>query len=106
MLYIISFICVLINESLKPYIDYKSIPLPELPYKTIHNGLEGFVYEHYFDYDDFLGQCIKMEEEIYHKWKGTDDFQKYSCVYHCIIIFLCLMVKLKLTTLMRETELS
>ena len=82
MLYIISFICVLINESLKPYIDYKSIPLPELPYKTIHNGLEGFVYEHYFDYDDFLGQWIQMEEEIYHKWKGTDDFQKYEKENH------------------------
>ena len=30
MLYMISFICVLMNESLKPYVDYKSIPLPKL----------------------------------------------------------------------------
>ena len=78
MLYIISFICVLMNESLKPYVDYKSIPLSKLSFETIHNGLEGFVYEHYFDYNDFLGQAIQMEEEIYQKWQGTDDFQKYD----------------------------
>ena len=77
MLYIISFICVLINESLKPYVDYKAIPLPKLSSMTIHYGLESFVYEHYFDFDDFLGQWIQMEEEIYQKWQGTDDFQKY-----------------------------
>ncbi len=76
MLYIISFVCVLVNESLKPDIDYKSIPLSKLNYKTIHHGLEGFVYEHYFDYEDFLGEWFQIEQERIDIWQGIDDWQK------------------------------